>query len=436
MKKVKTVLLLASTVLASFSAFAKVDGVIYAGKVLVKPEEDALTKQTLVLEDGKVSAIHEGYILPHKLGLKDVKLYDLKDYYVMPGMIDMHVHLTFERDKQVNPHAWLTQDDADYALNSIPYLQKTLDAGFTAVRDLGARYQVIFPLKRAVEKQLITGPRIFASGNAISATGGHGDMHGYRRDLTETMNTSLGICDGAADCQRAVREVIKYGADVIKITATGGVLSNTAAGVNQQLTDDELNAIVNTAHNLGRKVTAHAHGTQGVNAAIRAGVDSIEHGSYLDDESIALFKRHGAYLVPTLLAGHTVSKEVLNNPNMPKAIADKVRQVAPVVEKSFRNALKNQVNIAFGTDSGVSRHGDNAKEAQLMVEFGMTPKQVLVSATRSAAKLLGQEDNLGSLEVGKYADIIALKANPEEDISALSEVSFVMKNGVVYKNQL
>ncbi|WP_439331999.1 amidohydrolase family protein [Pseudoalteromonas caenipelagi] len=432
----KAGLLLTSISLVNFAAFAQVDGVIYAGKVLVKPEAGALSKQTLVLEEGKVSAIHEGYVLPEKLGLKDVKLYDLKDYYVMPGMIDMHVHLTFERDKHANPHGWLTQDNADYALNSLPYLQKTLDAGFTTVRDLGANYHVIFPLKRAVEKQLIVGPRIFASGNAVSATGGHGDMHGYRHDLTDAMNTSIGICDGADDCQRAVREVIKYGADVIKITATGGVLSNTAAGLNQQLTDDELNAIVNTAHNLGRKVAAHAHGTRGVNAAIRAGVDSIEHGSYLDDESIALFKKHDTYLVPTLLAGYTVSKEVLSNPNMPKAIANKVREVAPVVERAFRNALKNNVNIAFGTDSGVSRHGDNAKEAQLMVEYGMTPKQVLVSATRSAAKLLGQEDTLGSLEVGKYADIIAIKANPEEDISALSEVSFVMKNGVVYKNQL
>ncbi|MBD1584639.1 metal-dependent hydrolase family protein [Pseudoalteromonas sp. S16_S37] len=436
MKTIKAGWLLCSMSLVNFAALAKVDGVIYAGKVLVKPEATALSKQTLVLEEGKVSAIHDGYVLPEKLGLKDVKLYDLKDYYVMPGMIDMHVHLTFERDKNVNPHTWLTQDDADYALKSIPYLQKTLDAGFTSVRDLGAKYQVIFPLKRAVEKQLIVGPRIFASGNAVSATGGHGDMHGYRHDLTEAISTSLGICDGADDCQRAVREVIKYGADVIKITATGGVLSNTAAGLNQQLTDAELNAIVNTAHNLGRKVAAHAHGTQGVNAAIRAGVDSIEHGSYLDDESIRLFKKHGTYLVPTLLAGHTVSEEVLSNPDMPKAIADKVREVAPVVEQAFRNALKNKVNIAFGTDSGVSRHGDNAKEAQLMVEYGMTPKQVLVSATRSAAKLLGQENNLGSLEVGKYADIIALKANPEDDISALSEVSFVMKNGVVYKNQL
>ncbi|CAH9061433.1 hypothetical protein PSECIP111951_02489 [Pseudoalteromonas holothuriae] len=435
MKKTKRIAVFFGALFVHFAALAQVDGVIHAGKVLIKPEADALTEQTLVLENGRVSAIYSGYQSVEKLGFEGVKTYDLKAYYVMPGMIDMHVHMTFERDTKTNPHAWLTQDDADYALKAIPYLQKTLDAGFTSVRDLGANYQVIFPLKRAIEKQTIAGPRIFASGNAISATGGHADMHGYRRNVIETMNTSLGICDGADDCQRAVREVIKYGADVIKITATGGVLSNTAAGVNQQLTDDELTAIVQTAHNLGRKVAAHAHGTQGVNAAIRAGVDSIEHGSYLNEESIVLFKKHGTYLVPTLLAGHTVSKEVLNNPNMPKAVADKVRKVAPLMENAFRSALQNNVNIAFGTDSGVSRHGDNAKEAQLMVNYGMTPKQVLVSATRNAAKLLGQETNLGSLEVGKYADIIALKANPENDITALSKVSFVMKNGVVYKHQ-
>ncbi|OHU84405.1 MULTISPECIES: metal-dependent hydrolase family protein [Pseudoalteromonas] len=435
MKTTTNIAVLTATLALSFTAFAQVDGVIHAGKVLVKPEQGALREQTLVLEDGKVAAIHDGYRSLNTLGLADVPVYDLKNHYVMPGMIDMHVHVTFERDKDANPHNWLTKEDADYALHSIPYLKRTLDAGFTSVRDLGSNYKVIFPLKRAVEAQTIVGPRIFAAGNAVTPTGGHADLHGYRHDVTQTVNYSLGVCDGANDCQRAVRDVIKHGADVIKITATGGVLSNTAAGVNQQLTDDELTAIVNAAHNLGRKVAAHAHGTGGINAALRAGVDSIEHGSYLDDESIKLFKEHDAYLVPTLLAGHTVSEEVLSNPNMPKAVADKVRQVAPKMEKAFRSALKNKVNIAFGTDSGVSRHGNNAYEARLMVKYGMTPKEVLVSATRTAAKLLGQEKYLGSLEVGKFADIIALEADPEKDIKALSKVAFVMKNGVVYKQQ-
>ena len=220
---------------------------------------------------------------------------------------------------------------------------------------------------------------------------------------------------------------------MIKITATGGVLSNTAAGVSQQFTDQELEAIVDTAHNLGRSVTAHAHGTSGVKAALRAGVDSIEHGSYLDQQSIKLFKKHNAYLVPTLLAGQTVSKEVLSNPKMPVAIADKVRAVVPQVEASFKLALKNNINIAFGTDSGVSRHGDNADEFLWLVKYGMTEKQAIRSATIDAAKLLGQQDKLGQLSVGKQADIISVKGDPLDDITTLKNVQFVMKAGQVYK---
>ncbi|MDP4983081.1 metal-dependent hydrolase family protein [Pseudoalteromonas tunicata] len=426
-----------STVMLAISPalFAQVDAVIYGGTVLTVPGKSPLKEQTLILEDGKISAIHNGYRTLAQLKLTDVPVIDLKDSYVMPGLIDMHVHLTFERDPTANPHVWLTQYDADFALASVPYLEKTLNAGFTTVRDLGGSYKVIFPLKRAVNNQTIVGPRIFAAGDFISATGGHGDLHGYRHDVTELVTGGLGICDGADDCRRAVREVIKSGADVIKITATGGVLSNTAAGVKQQFTDQELEAIVSTAHNLGRKVTAHAHGTDGINAAIRAGVDSIEHGSYLDKESIRLFNKHQTYLVPTLLAGATVSEEALTNPNMPAAIVAKVKQVAPVMEQAFRTALKNNVNIAFGTDSGVSQHGQNAKEFALMVKYGMSPKDAIVSATLSAATLLGMQQQLGSLEVGKFADIIALKGDPEQDISELSRVSFVMKNAVIYKNE-
>ena len=353
---------------------------------------------------------------------------------VLPGLIDMHVHVTFERDAKRNPHQWATEYEADYALRSLKYLQRTVDAGFTSVRDLGSSYQVIFPLKRAVERGDIVGPRIFAAGDMITPTGGHGDMHGYRRDITKaTEGGGLGVCDGAADCTRAVRDVIKSGADVIKITATGGVLSNTAAGVNQQFTDEELSAIVNTAHHLGRKVTAHAHGTEGIKAALRAGVDSIEHGSFLDKDTVKLFKKQDAYLVPTLLAGATVKEEVLNNPNMPKAIADKVEVVAPKMEASFKLALKNKVKIAFGTDSGVSKHGDNAKEFELLVKYGMTPKQAIKSATVEAAKLLGQSDNLGDLSVGKQADIISVNMNVLDNISELSQVQFVMKGGKVLK---
>jgi len=424
------------SVLSLLSAFAvnAQTTLIYAGKVLVGTEQDVKEQQTLVIEDSKIAAIKAGYLSKQQLNLSDADIIDLKNQMVLPGLIDMHVHVTFERDAKRNPHQWTTEYEADYALRSLKYLQRTVDAGFTSVRDLGSSYQVIFPLKRAVERGDIVGPRIFAAGDMITPTGGHGDMHGYRRDITKaTEGGGLGVCDGADDCTRAVRDVIKSGADVIKITATGGVLSNTAAGVNQQFTDEELNAIVNTAHHLGRKVTAHAHGTEGIKAALRAGVDSIEHGSFLDKDTVKLFKKQNAYLVPTLLAGATVKEEVLNNPNMPKAIADKVEVVAPKMEASFKLALKNNVKIAFGTDSGVSRHGDNAKEFELLVKYGMTPKQAIKSATVEAAKLLGQSESLGDLSVGKQADIISVNMNVLDNINELSQVQFVMKGGKVLK---
>ena len=407
---------------------------IHAGKVLVGTEQSVKEQQTLVIEGNKIAAIKAGYLTTQQLGLSDADVFDLKNQMVLPGLIDMHVHVTFERDAKRNPHQWVTEYEADYALRSLKYLKRTVNAGFTSVRDLGSSYQVIFPLKRAVERGDIVGPSIFAAGDMITPTGGHADMHGYRRDITKaTEGGGLGVCDGADDCTRAVRDVIKSGADVIKITATGGVLSNTAAGVNQQFTDEELSAIVNTAHHLGRKVTAHAHGTEGIKAALRAGVDSIEHGSFLDKDTVKLFKKQDAYLVPTLLAGATVKEEVLNNPNMPKAIAEKVEFVAPKMEESFKLALKNKVKIAFGTDSGVSKHGDNAKEFELLVKYGMTPKQAIKSATVEAAKLLGQSDNLGDLSVGKQADIISVNMNVLDNISELSQVQFVMKGGKVLK---
>jgi imidazolonepropionase-like amidohydrolase len=407
---------------------------IHAGKVLVGTEQSVKEQQTLVIEGNKIAAIKAGYLTTQQLDLSDADVIDLKNQMVLPGLIDMHVHVTFERDAKRNPHQWVTEYEADYALRSLKYLKRTVNAGFTSVRDLGSSYQVIFPLKRAVERGDIVGPRIFAAGDMITPTGGHADMHGYRRDITKaTEGGGLGVCDGADDCTRAVRDVIKSGADVIKITATGGVLSNTAAGVNQQFTDEELSAIVNTAHHLGRKVTAHAHGTEGVKAALRAGVDSIEHGSFLDTDTVKLFKKQDAYLVPTLLAGATVKEEVLNNPNMPKAIAEKVEFVAPKMEESFKLALKNKVKIAFGTDSGVSKHGDNAKEFELLVKYGMTPKQAIKSATVEAAKLLGQSHNLGDLSVGKQADIISVNMNVLDNISELSQVQFVMKGGKVLK---
>ena len=435
-QKLITILAALGTTVYSAASFATQAQVIYAGSMLAGAEQILEKQRTIVIEDAIITRIEKGYVSVIDLALPDAKIIDLKNQFVMPGLIDMHVHVTFERDASANPHRWLTEYEADYALRSVKYLQRSLDAGFTSVRDLGSSYKVIFPLQRAVERGDIQGPRIFAAGDTITPTGGHADLHGYRKDISDVISGGLGVCDGADDCRRAVREVIKSGADVIKITATGGVLSNTAAGVNQQFTDQELMAIVDTAHNLGRSVTAHAHGTSGIKAALRAGVDSIEHGSYLDKETVKLFKQHNAYLVPTLLAGQTVSQEVLSNPNMPTAIADKVRTVVPNVAVSFKLALKNNVNIAFGTDSGVSRHGNNADEFLWLVKYGMTEKQAIMSATVNAAKLLGQQDRLGQLSVGKQADIISVNGSPLDDITTLQNVQFVMKAGQIYKHQL
>jgi imidazolonepropionase-like amidohydrolase len=417
-------------------AYSQKTTLLHAGTLLAVPGQKPLTNQTVVIEQGKISSIQPGFLEASQLNLPadQVTLINLKDQFVMPGFIDMHTHITSERDPNANPHEWTTLFDEDAAFRAIPYAEATLQAGFTTVRNVGGNYKLMLALKRAIAAGYVEGPRIITATGAVSATGGHGDDHGYRPEIMNAFETNVAICDGADDCRRAVRALVKQGAEVIKITATGGVLSNTAAGVGQQLTDDELRAIVETAHSLGRKVAAHAHEADGINAALRAGVNSIEHGSYLNDESVRLFKETGAYLVPTLLAGVSVTEELETNQNIPPAIAEKIRQVGPVVEASFKRALKGGVNIAFGTDSGVSKHGTNAREFELMVGYGMDEDAAIVSATLEAAELLGMKESLGSLETGKWADIVAVSENPLQDITLLKEIQFVMKEGTVYKN--
>lgn len=427
-------LLLAFSLICYTGLLAQNIQLIHAGTIINVPGKKPLKKQTILVENGKIKAMKPGFLTKSEMNSPSATVIDLKNKYVMPGFIDMHVHVTGERDPNANRHDWTTLNDVDEGLNSIPYLQNTLMAGFTTVRDLGANYQVIIPLKRAVQSGKINGPRIVAATGAVSATGGHGDFHGYRSEILNAIEKGVGICDGADDCRRAVRELVKQGADVIKITATGGVLSNTNAGVGQQLTDDELNSIVDAANSLGRKVAAHAHAVDGINAALRAGVNSIEHGSFLDETSVQLFKEKNAYLVPTLLAGVWLGEEMSENDQIPSAIVEKINFVIPAVEKSFRLAVKNDVKIAFGTDSGVSKHGANAREFELMVKYGMTPTAAIASATIGAADLLGMSSLIGTLETGKYADIIATDNDPIKNISELKNISFVMKEGVIYKN--
>lgn len=404
--------------------------VIHAGTVLTVAGEKPLKEHSIIVKDGRIQAIKKGYVPLTEVG-KDATLVDLKNSFVMPGMMDMHVHLQGELGPN-NDSERLRLSDADVAMQSAHFAKKTLMAGFTTVRDLGAQSpQHIYALRDAVAKGWIAGPRIIASGG-VAVTGGHGDVDGMRHDLLEQY-TSKTICDGPYDCRRATRRAIKFNADVIKITSTGGVLSDTNTGTGQQMADDELKEVVDAAHALGRKVASHAHAAEGINAALRAGVDSIEHGSYANKESIKLFRKNGAYLVPTLLAGDTVKQMAEKSNFMSPAIKAKAIRVGGDMMTNFSRAHRAGVKVAFGTDSGVSRHGINAQEAVLMAKAGMSPMEVLEAATINAADLIDRSKDLGTLEPGKLADIIATDGSPLDDIKELLDVDFVMKGGVVYK---
>jgi imidazolonepropionase-like amidohydrolase len=404
--------------------------VIHAGTLLAVPGEEALSQQTIVIEHGKIVAVKDGFVGIDEIG-GDARLIDLSSSFVMPGLMDMHVHLQSELGPN-NDREALRMSGSDVAMASVHYAHKTLMAGFTTVRDLGARPEQLYALRDAIEKGWVEGPRIIASGG-VSVTGGHGDVDGVSPDLLD-MYTAKTICDGPYDCRRATRRAIKFGADIIKITSTGGVLSDTDTGTAQQMEIDELKEVVNTAHSLGRKVASHAHGADGINAALRAGVDSIEHGSYANKESIRLFKKNGAYLVPTLLAGNTVLTMARHSDFMSDAIKTKAVNVASAMTSNFSKAHQAGVKIAYGTDSGVSRHGTNAQEAVLMFNAGMSAADILKSATVSAADLIDHSDVLGSIEANKHADIIAINGSPLADIQELLDVDFVMKAGKVIKH--
>ncbi|MEL6245640.1 MAG: amidohydrolase family protein [Pseudomonadota bacterium] len=401
---------------------------IHAGHVLAVPGDGYLTEQTITVVDGSIASLEAGFVDP---GEGDTVI-DLKEAYVLPGLIDSHVHLGGERSPTSRLKA-LTDSEVDEAFDGALHARRTLMAGFTAVQDVGGTNEAIFSLRDAVAAGKVPGPHIKASGRAVSATGGHGDANGYSPALS-ALFTGANTCDGADDCRRAVRQLVKDGADVIKITATGGVLSNTAAGLEQQLFDDELVAIVEAAETMGRRVTAHAHGKGGIEAALRAGVHSIEHGTYLDEETVALFKSQDATLVPTVLAGVTVTGWT-NEPWLPEPSREKAAQVGPTMLEMLRTARKGGVRVAFGTDSGVSKHGNNAREFELMVEAGYSPEEAIESATVIASEHIRMDDVIGTLEAGKHADLIALDGDPLADVSELLDVDFVMKDGVVHKSE-
>ncbi|MEP7171426.1 MAG: amidohydrolase family protein [Bacteroidota bacterium] len=347
-------------------------------------------------------------------------------------MIGLHVHLDHQQSKTSRLDGF-TNNLADIAYRSVVYSEKTLLAGFTTVRDLGG--DVNISLREAVKKRIIKGPRIFTAGIPIGATGGHGDPTiGYRDDLMGDPDITKGVANGADECRKAVRQQYKRGVDWIKVMATGGVLSLEKNGSGPQYSEDELKAIVETAKDLGLKVAAHAHGAEGIKRAVRAGVSSIEHGSFMDDECVELMKKSGTYYIPTLLAGSSVTDSAVVPGYFPEPIKTKTMGIAPAMKITFSKAYKAGVKIAFGTDAGVYPHGCNAKELQLMVEYGMPAMIAIKCATLNAAELLDQKDNLGSIDIGKCADIIAVDGNPLNDIKILQEVKFVMKDGMVYKN--
>lgn len=417
----------AQTAASPASAETAVTRFVQVGRLLADAEQGSiLHDKTLVISDGRVAEIRDGFV-------GEGEIVDLRDSFVLPGLIDSHVHLTGEQ----NPNSQLegvTQSDADQAMIGAGFARKTLMAGFTTVADLGATNEAIFALRDAVRRGDVPGPRIIASGAAVSVHGGHGDINGYREDIMH-MFTGESICSGPDDCMRAVRLQVRSGADIIKITATGGVLSNTAAGLGQQFSDEELAAIVGAAHRMGRQVTAHAHGADGINSFLRAGGDSIEHGTYLDEESIRLMRREGVYLVPTLMAGDFVAR-IANGPDnfFTPAQTDKARQAGPLMLDMARRAHEGGVRIAFGTDTGVSAHGDNAGEFALLVRAGLTPLEAIQAATGNAAAHLRIEDEAGRIAPGMPADLIAVHGDPLEDVTELERVRFVMKGGVVYRD--
>ncbi len=403
--------------------------IIHAGTLLADAREEAKSEQSIVIKNKQIVEVRDGYVSASDVeGAADAEMIDLSNQFVMAGLIDTHTHILGQQEPN-SRELRVTRSSQMLTLMGVEYGMRTLRAGFTTIRNVGGDRNAIFALRDAINQDIVMGPRIKASGQGISPTGGHGDSsNGFRDDVFATPHS--GICDGIAECRRAVRTQIKYGADHIKYVATGGVLSKTATGTDQQFTDEEQIALVEAAHAMGRKVAAHAHGRIGLEAALRAGVDSIEHGSYLDEGTADLFVETGAYLVPTLIAGYTVERIAKEQPHFFIApVRQKALEVGPMMKQALKLAHDKGVKIAFGTDAGVNDHGTNGYELVLMNEAGMPERAILVSATVNAADLMDLTAVTGTIEAGKEADIIASAGNPLEDIGTLMNPTFVMARG-------
>ena len=403
---------------------------IHAGTLLAVPGEKPLNNMTIVVKNDRIERIEAGFVTAEAIRTaagSGLEIIDLSDRFVLPGLMDSHVHLRDQpsrgnRRRQRGDWQEPTPTPAQMAVNAMIYARRSLAAGFTSLRDVGSNDQSVFAVRDAINQGRMIGPRILVSGSALAVTGGHGDSIPMKATGDPAARLADGTCDGPVECRRAVRYQYKLGADLIKFTSTGGFGSNT--GLEPQLFMDEIQAIIETAHLLGMKATTHAYSAVAIKDAIRAGVDSIEHGFLLDDEAIVMMKKHGVWLVPTISASYP--PPIFNLPDPPSV---RLRNE----HRAFERAYAAGVKIAFGTDAGTFKHGTNAKEFELMVGFGMSKMDAIHSATVSTAELFGIADEAGTLEAGKLADLIAVNANPLNDISALRDIDFVMKSGTVAK---
>lgn len=406
------------------------DYYLHVGKLFNSNEGKMLDNMTIIVSDNKIKDIKKGYELPEN---DNSVIIDLKDSTVMPGFIDLHVHI----ESEYNPEKYLnefTAEESEIAFSSLKFAKRTLMAGFTTVRDLGGS-GVNISLRNAINKGEVIGPRIFTAGKAIGTTGGHADpTNGWKKSIAGDPGPQDGVINGVDDARKAVRERYKNGADVIKITATGGVMSIAKNGQNPQFTVEEIKAICETANDYDMIVAAHAHGDEGIQRAVIGGVHTIEHGTLLSEESMKLMKQYGTYYVPTITAG----KEVAANAKIPgyydELVVPKALAIGPKIQSTTERAYKAGVNIAFGSDAGVFPHGKNAKEFIYMNEAGIPIIECLQAATIVNAKILSMETEIGQIEKGFIADLVATKLNPEDDISTLENIVFVMKEGVIYKN--
>jgi imidazolonepropionase-like amidohydrolase len=425
MKKLYLTLLAASV---GLSAFAQQRTLLHCGNLFDGVGNNLQREVTVVVEGNKITAVQRGYTTP---GASD-RVIDLKNKTLLPGLIDMHVHIESDTRRGAAIDRF-TQNTPDVAFQAAHIAKVTLMAGFTTVRDLGGS-GVNIALRNAINRGLVEGPRIFTCGKAIATTGGHADpTNGYRREIMGDPGPLEGVINSPEDARKAVRQRYKDGSDLIKVTATGGVLSNAKDGQGPQFTDEEMVAVVQTAKDYGFMVAAHAHGAEGMKRAIRAGVTTIEHGTLMDDEAIELFKKYGTYYVPTIIAGRVAADSARIPGYYPAFVTVKALAIGPKIQATFAKAYKAGVKIAFGTDAGVYPHGYNAKEFEYMVEGGMPILEALKAATMVNAELLGMKSQLGSVEAGKLADLIAVDDNPLQNVKTLQAVRFVMKEGKIYK---